>query len=938
MKGLGNIKRQDIPLYRYEEIRAAICAGETIFIVEGEPCADALWQLGIPATTNIGGAGKWQASDSQDLVGVHKVVLCPDCDQPGVKHTQRIATDFPQAQWLYAFPNSPFWHNLPPSQGLDVADWIQASQLSASDIWEAIEPWRQGLPNPEVPTSGPVVEQHYTQKCQAALYADKPWIALNNQLYYWTGTHYQATSPAQEKQRIAQWCNTTPVQRGKTLTYAYADSTHVENIWKWLLCTQGISPDEVNPPGINCLNGVVRIFWEGRHARWKLLPHDPEVVYTYVNDIEFDPDADPTDCERMLSCLEPAQQKLFLQTIAASLDLKTLRQYRGREVKALLCQGHGNNGKDTLREAVRQLYSLGMSNASVSDFAAYDQGRKFGLAKLEGTLINWSSENSSFNNLDRLQSLKAAITGEPLDLERKGVDERLMMLDTVFLFNVNEAPNLQAGMEAIQSRWAVLSFNKTYKVGADPHKGEIEADSRFRYDPNFLRKNVCPALLNKMLAALSTLAIDGIDYRCTAQALQDIQRETNHLWAFAQDIGLGYQVDGKIYIQNLWERLREWYLYNGTLEILPGDSGKEKKIWHDQPRRGDKNVKAPNQIYQRFAELFPKIKKGRDTSYQTPHTGQFYLSGLGIQTVQADTEAVKPSTEAITEAVEPSTEAVTEAITEAVSLTQSLTEATEAINASSADSKTKILRLISRLSQEDRSFIKSALLTEAEKNQLVTGVDSTASVASVPYPEGVTASVMSSVKKSVTSEGSSVDCRLDSKKDSQADSHLDRKNNHSGDRRLTPENNHSVNRRLDPKNDSQTDSHLDRKNDNSVNPRLTQDSSPSESLPTTVQWEPEMEAPEWYKTFPHRTSQDERAKKRQAIQIYRELLAAQTGETLQQIKAKRGKPQLLWVWNHMRTEQLQGRSNWLSNVLSSVSWMRGMRWGLSLRRSSWSVS
>ena len=91
-------------------------------------------------------------------------------------------------------------------------------------------------------------------------------------------------------------------------------------------------------------------------------------------------------------------------------------------------------------------------------------------------------------------------------MERKGVDERQMMLNTIFLFNVNEVPNLQAGMEAIQSRWAVLSFNKTYKKKADPTKGEIEADSRFRYDPNFLKEKVCPALLNKILEALSSLA------------------------------------------------------------------------------------------------------------------------------------------------------------------------------------------------------------------------------------------------------------------------------------------------------------------------------------------------------------------------------------------------------------------------------------------------
>ena len=42
-------------------------SNQTIFVVEGETCADALWELGIPATTNIGGSKKWTASNSKDL-------------------------------------------------------------------------------------------------------------------------------------------------------------------------------------------------------------------------------------------------------------------------------------------------------------------------------------------------------------------------------------------------------------------------------------------------------------------------------------------------------------------------------------------------------------------------------------------------------------------------------------------------------------------------------------------------------------------------------------------------------------------------------------------------------------------------------------------------------------------------------------------------------
>lgn len=94
-------------------------------------------------------------------------------------------------------------------------------------------------------------------------------------------------------------------------------------------------------------------------------------------------------------------------------------------------------------------------------------------------------------------------------------------------------------------------------------------------------------------------------------------------------MGLEYQTGSKVYINDLWELLREWYINNGTLEIIATDKGKEKKIWHDQPRRGDRNVKAPNQIYQRFAELFPKVKKEREKK-DPQRKGQFYLTNISF--------------------------------------------------------------------------------------------------------------------------------------------------------------------------------------------------------------------------------------------------------------------------------------------------------------------
>ncbi len=135
--GLEGIAREDIPIYRYAEIQQAIANNELIYLVEGEGCADIFWKLGLAATCNIGGAGKWRSSDTSDLQGA-KVVIVPDRDEPGIKHAEVLHQEFPNALWLYPYPNSKAWENLPKSKGLDIADWIDQHQITADDIKAAI--------------------------------------------------------------------------------------------------------------------------------------------------------------------------------------------------------------------------------------------------------------------------------------------------------------------------------------------------------------------------------------------------------------------------------------------------------------------------------------------------------------------------------------------------------------------------------------------------------------------------------------------------------------------------------------------------------------------------------------------------------------------------------------------------------------------------------
>lgn len=144
-KAKAPLKKAITP-YRYAEVKKAIDAGETVLWVEGEPCADALWALGIPATTSIGGSASYMNyGDYKSLMQGAKLVLCPDQDQVGIKYIEQVAADFPDAQFLYAFPESPRWYSLPKDKGLDIADWIE-SGATKEQILAAIEGMRSLKP------------------------------------------------------------------------------------------------------------------------------------------------------------------------------------------------------------------------------------------------------------------------------------------------------------------------------------------------------------------------------------------------------------------------------------------------------------------------------------------------------------------------------------------------------------------------------------------------------------------------------------------------------------------------------------------------------------------------------------------------------------------------------------------------------------------------
>ena len=107
----------------------------TIHIVEGEKDALTLERLGLVATCNSGGAGKWRPEFSQFLRGADVVVL-PDNDDAGEAHAGQVAGMLRGTAERVRIVHLP---NLPPKG--DVSDWIAAGGTVAklAEICEAPE-------------------------------------------------------------------------------------------------------------------------------------------------------------------------------------------------------------------------------------------------------------------------------------------------------------------------------------------------------------------------------------------------------------------------------------------------------------------------------------------------------------------------------------------------------------------------------------------------------------------------------------------------------------------------------------------------------------------------------------------------------------------------------------------------------------------------------
>lgn len=181
----------ELVLYRLPSVVAAVQAGRTVYVVEGEKAADALAALGVTATCSPRGAGKWCDSYSPALAGAN-VVLVPDNDDAGRSHMAAVARSLRKFVHCAASLRLLTLPGL-PDKG-DVFDWIQAGGTAAELLrlsQEAPEPDAAAPESAGGADQSGVTEDSVAQAFAAKHEGELRFCHHSQAWFVWTGSHWR---------------------------------------------------------------------------------------------------------------------------------------------------------------------------------------------------------------------------------------------------------------------------------------------------------------------------------------------------------------------------------------------------------------------------------------------------------------------------------------------------------------------------------------------------------------------------------------------------------------------------------------------------------------------------------------------------------------------------------------------------------------------------
>lgn len=537
-------------LYRLPEL-IADDTEQYVFITEGEKDVNNLVKLGLQATCNSGGAGKF-TQDNSALTG-RIVVILPDNDEPGHKHAvdvQRKLTAIAARVAILELPGL-------PEKG-DVSDWIAAggtrddlltlagaalnpvvsvSKFAPSDtllrpremtlmglaarfherffrVTRYVEErnifynydagaWRASRSLAEIKTKRIINEVHdevdEVEKRMKDLQAKGDRKAAGEAFQYW-----------ENLQKFAGQIK-KPATMDSVLTFARSDLR--------------IDADAFDADSaiFNCANGTIDL------ETGKFREHRPEDLCSMQSPVEYDAQADCPRWRRFLAeiFLDDRDVIDFIQRAAGY----SLSGFTGEQV-FLILHGDGSNGKSELLFVLDQLLGNYLRAANVDTFMddRPQGGHSEDIARLRGCRLVTTTETEKTRRL--AEGLVKRLTGGD-QITASFKHERTFEFTPRFKvwLAANHKPQINGTDYGIWRRILLVPFLAKFLKAGLPLDGEHQ----FRVDPN-LRADLLrelPGILNWAVEGYAFWRKQGLAApQVVRAASEEYRQESDKLGAF----------------------------------------------------------------------------------------------------------------------------------------------------------------------------------------------------------------------------------------------------------------------------------------------------------------------------------------------------------------------------------------------------------------------
>lgn len=480
-------KNKKVP-YRWPDLRGHA----TVIVCEGERDCNSLWDLGLPATTNIGGAGKWGASETKCLkaAGVQRVMILPDHDEAGARHAIQVAKLCRAAEMVV---NVVELDGLPPHG--DVSDWLSMGHTKA-DLESLMQAQLYA-----VPASGPVPQMgalpvqadagdtsvepatfdplgyHLTHLGAADAFRDRCGTTIR--YYYdkekwliWSGQYWKPDADEQVYRmaygHIRQWAveavTVMPFEKRKEVQ-DFTRKLEKSGETSALIQTAKrlppiyVSGEVWNPDPwlLGCPNGVVDL------RTGVLRDGVPADMVTQQTGVAYDATA-----------ICPRWEQFMSEVFDGDTDLVTYVQRAlgysltgdMREQCFFLAIGTGSNGKSLFLNLLESVFGTYGQRANMRIFVGAGDADKYHLADLAGARLIFASEVKADTYMNE-HVMKAFTGGETIRAEHKyGHPFTFRPIGKIWL-GVNHAPKVTDDSYGFWRRVRLIPFMRTFTGSAD---------------------------------------------------------------------------------------------------------------------------------------------------------------------------------------------------------------------------------------------------------------------------------------------------------------------------------------------------------------------------------------------------------------------------------------------------------------------------------------